>query len=190
MENSTRQDDKTRFIVISGLMIAIATVLSYIKPFQMPQGGSITAGSMIPILIIGFRYGAKKGFLVGAIYGILQAILQGYVIHPMQFILDYPLPFGLLGLSGLFANNIYNAVKNNSSKYIYIILGTLIGIFGRFICHVLSGVIFFKEYAGAQNPWIYSIVYNSTYLIVEFIISAIILSLLWNTFEKTIFKRA
>lgn len=183
------QKTNTRFVVEAGVMIAIATILSYITIVQMPQGGTVTAGSMIPILIIGLRYGLKKGILTGIVYGILQAILQGYVIHPVQFLLDYPLAFGALGLSGLFSGMINKADLKTSKKYPYIIFGVIVALAGRFVCHVLAGAIFFKEYAGAQNPWIYSIVYNSTYLAAELIISVIVLLMLWTVLERAIFRK-
>ncbi len=180
----------TRFIVEAGVMIAIATVLSYITLLQMPQGGTVTAGSMIPILIIGLRYGLKKGILTGFIYGILQAVLQGYVIHPAQFLLDYPLAFASLGLSGLFFAKINDMDLKTSHKYPFIAAGVIVALIGRFICHVLAGAIFFKEYAGAQNPWIYSLIYNSTYLIAELIISVVVLLLIWTALEKNIFRKS
>lgn len=178
----------TQFLVQAGIMIAIATVLSYIKIFQMPQGGSVTAGSMIPIMLIGLIYGPKKGIITGIVHGLLQALLEGYVVHPLQFLLDYPIAFGCLGLSGIFSNKLKSLKINNLKKYLYIIIGVLISILGRFVSHVISGSIFFKEYAGADNPWIYSIIYNSTYLLVEFAISSVVLILLWKSIEKFIFK--
>lgn len=170
-------------------MIALATVLSYVKILDLPQGGSLTAGSMIPILLIGFRYGLKKGLFVGAVHGLLQALLQGYIIHPVQFIFDYPLAFGLLGLTGIFTTQLAKPDLAKSKKYAFVITGTLIAAFGRFACHVVSGSIFFKEYAGAQNPWVYSAVYNGSYMLAEFALSAVVLALLWKALERTIIRR-
>ena len=79
-----------RILVEGGIMIALATLLSFIKVFEMPQGGSVTAVSMAPILIYSCRHGVKKGFVVSTVYGILQFLLQGgFSIHPMSILLDY-----------------------------------------------------------------------------------------------------
>lgn len=184
-----RNMNNTKFLVNAGLMIAIATVLSYIKLFELPQGGSITFASMVPIFLISFKYGLKKGIFTGIIYGILQFILQpSGVVHPLQLILDYPLAFGLLGLSGIFSDKILNKNLNNLKKSFYIIVGILISILGRFFCHLISGAIFFKQYAGAKNPWIYSAIYNGSYLSLELLVSCIVTILILNIFNKYLFK--
>lgn len=171
----------TKMLAEGGVMIALATLLSYIKLFKAPQGGSVTAGSMIPIMIFAMRWGVGPGILVGGLYGVLQCILDPQVYYPIQFFLDYPIAFGFLGLAGI--SKIEN--KNVSKKdCILIILGVLLAIGGRFVSHLLSGVIFFAEYAGDQNPWIYSILYNGGYLLPEFIISSIVLTVLYKPLSK------
>lgn len=156
------------------MVIALSTVLSMIKLFQMPQGGSITAASMVPIIWYGLRRGYKSGFIAGALYGVVQLLIQPIIIHPAQVILDYPLPFGLLGLSGLF---------KEKAKQSLVILGFSIffAILGRFISHLISGVIFFSQYAPeGMNPLLYSLVYNGSFLSVEFLISLVAFSALWG----------
>lgn len=158
-----------RMLTEAGVMLAAAQILSYAKIFEMPSGGSVTAGSMVPIILFAVRWGSGYGFLVGAIYGVLQFILgPKYSFHPVSLLLDYPVPFGLLGMfSGMFGRKVKG-----------IFMGVLAGLFGRFVCHVISGVVVFSSYAGNQNPWVYSIIYNASYLVPELIISFIFVTLL------------
>lgn len=172
-----------RILVEGGMMIALATILSYVKIYSAPMGGSVTAGSMIPIILFAIRWGMIPGITIGGLYGILQFILEPYFYHPLQLILDYPLAFGLLGLSGI-AYHIKN--KDDISGYVKAFLAIFIGILGRTISHVLSGVIFFAEYAGDMNPWLYSIVYNAYYLVPELIISSIVIFIIWKPIQRTL----
>lgn len=164
-----------------GIMIALAALLSYIKVYEAPQGGSVTAGSMIPIMIFAMRWGVGPGLMVGGVYGILQFILGPYFYHPVQFLLDYPIAFGFLGLAGI-AKSDNNDIS--TKDYLLLVIGILISISGRFVAHLLSGVIFFAEYAGEQNPWLYSAGYQASYLVPEFIISVIILILIYKPLNR------
>ena len=165
----------TRMLVEGAMMIAIATVLSFIK-MKTPlwvNGGSVTAGSMIPILIFSYRWGGDKGLLVGAVYGLLQFFIEPYAAHPLSIVLDYPLAFGLVGLMGYFAH----ASSNPSTKAI--VTGVTVSLFGRFMAHFLSGFIFFASYAPeGTHPVIYSLIYNASYMIQEIVISIVIFLLL------------
>lgn len=158
-----------RMLVEAGIMIALSQILSYITVFTMPAGGSITAGSMVPLLVFAIRWGAKNGMLAGAVYGVLQFILgPKWSFHPVSLLFDYPVAFAMLGLAGFFKKTL---------------AGTLQGIFlalsGRFICHVISGVVVFASYAPeGQHPLVYSILYNGSYLLPEFIISVILVNIL------------
>jgi len=165
-----------------GVMIALSVLLSYIIVYQAPQGGSVTAGSMIPIMFFAMRWGVGPGVFVGAIYGVLHFILKPYFYHPVQFLLDYPIAYGFLGMAGIAA--IKKTKDMDGKDYFKVVFAVLLAIFGRMISHLLSGVIFFAEYAGDQNPWIYSIIYNGQYLLPEFIISSIILVLLWKPLSR------
>ena len=161
-----------REIAEAGIIIALAFVLSMIKIFHLPMGGSVTAGSMIPILLLALRRGYKLGVIAAVLYGILQLIEGPYIVHPAQVLLDYPLAFGALGLAGLFSAGAEN-------KNIYALLGVTVGVAGRFVCHLLSGAIFFSEYAPeGMNPWFYSALYNGSYLLPELIISCVLIYLL------------
>ncbi len=171
----------TKMLVEAGIMIALSVVLSRIKLYQSPQGGSVTAGSMIPLLLFAMRWGVGPGVVAGATFGVLKIMLGGYVFSPTQAILEYPVAYAFLGLAGIFSNSIENTKEMN---YFQIILSVFLAIVGRFICHLLAGVIFFSEYAGTKNPWFYSAGYQLSYLVPEFIISAIILSLIWKPLSK------
>ncbi|WP_299033771.1 energy-coupled thiamine transporter ThiT [uncultured Anaerococcus sp.] len=174
----------TKMIAEGGVMLALAFILGRITLFKMPQGGSITAGQMIPLVIFAIRHGAGPGIVVGALYGILDMIFGGSIYHPVQAILDYPLAYASLGLVGLFSKDFME-----NQKIAPVIKGTLLGVFARFICHVLTGVIFFGSYAPeGQNVWAYSIIYNGTFLGVEFVITIIIIYLLKNFITKDIAK--
>ena len=167
--------NNTRMLAEAGIMLAMAVILSeFVKPFEMPQGGSVTLGGMVPIFIFAFRWGGKKGLLVGAVFGILDMIISFYPAHPVSILLDYPLAFAMLGLAGFF--------KKSNAGYI---CGIATGITGRFIMHVISGVVFFASYAveKGQAPLLYSIGYNAPYLGVEMVIT-IILSLLIMKFIR------
>jgi len=151
-------------MVEGAIMVAMATVLSVIVLFKAPQGGSVTPASMVPLLVLALRRGPKIGLMAGAVYGLIQLWIDPFMVHWAQVILDYPLAFALLGLAGFFPKRPY--------------LGITVGIAGRMLSHVLSGVIFFASYAGEVNPWIYSIIYNGSYLVPELVLSIIVVFLL------------
>ena len=111
----------------------------------------------------------------------LDFIIEPSFFHWAQFLLDYIIAYGALGFAGIAHNSIK---RDYSGSYASVIVGSTLAIFIRMFCHVLSGVIFFSEYAGTQNPWIYSIIYNATYLIPELIISMIVLVLVWKPLQK------
>ena len=161
MKNTTKK------LVYSALGIALALVTSYIKLWEMPMGGSVTLLSMLFVCLIGYWFGLKYGLITGIAFGLLQFIIDPYMLSIPQVILDYPFAFGALGLSGLFC-----------SKKFGLQIGYVIGVVGRFVCSTLSGVIFFADYAPeGMNPWIYSIAYQGSYLGVELVLTLIIISI-------------
>ena len=156
-----------RQIMFSAMAMALGTVTSMIKLFDAPMGGSVTLCSMLFIVLIGYWYGPKVGILTGVAYGILQLIIDPYILSLPQMIVDYPLAFGALGTSGFFTNS-----KNGLQK------GYLLGIFGRWVFAFLSGYIFFAYYAWeGWNPAAYSAVYNLSYIGIEGVITMILISL-------------
>lgn len=169
-----------RSITEGSLAVALATVLSLIVVYKMPQGGSITAGSMVPIIFYSLRWGAKKGILAGGVFGLINFMISPYFYSPIQFLLDYILAYGLLGLAGIFSSKEFS-IKN-------VILGSSLGILARAISHILAGVFFFAEYAGDMNPWVYSGIYNASYLVPELIISIIVISILYKPLTNILSK--
>ena len=151
----------TRMLVQGALCIALAFVLSYIKLFSMPMGGSITLFSMLPIFVFAWMYGPAAGLLAGFAYSLLQVVQGAYVVHPVQFVLDYFLSFTVLGLAGFFPKSLA--------------LGAGVGGFCRMLCGVLSGAIFFADSAAAgyANAWAYSFMYNFTTIGVDTILCVI-----------------
>jgi thiamine transporter len=151
------------------IFVALATALSFIVVYTLPQGGSITAASMVPIIWLALRRGPKVGIIAGVLYGLIQFALLPFIAPVpyavVQVLLDYPLAFGILGLAGFFQK--------------YPVLGAALGIGGRFIMHFVSGVFFWAAIeAPSLNPWVYSAVYNGSYLLPELAISGFVLYLL------------
>lgn len=154
----------TKQLSICSICMALAFVLSFVKLFEAPMGGSITLMSTFFITLVGYFYGTYIGVITGAAYGLLQFIVGASFVHPIQILVDYPLAFGALGLSGLFAGSKYGMIK-----------GYLLGITGRLFFSVLSGVVFFAPYAGDMNVFWYSFTYNLGYIGIEGIITVIVL---------------
>lgn len=158
-----RKDDKpfdTKAIAVAGICASLSFALSYIKLWDMPFGGSVTLVSWLPISLFAYIYGTKKGILVGFLYGILQSVQDPYIIHPAQFLIDYPLAFSMVGFAGALK---YVKIFENTPQIKFAISTILAGSL-RFFCHVLSGVFAFGAYAidaEATNFWAYSLVYNS-----------------------------
>ena len=155
----------TRQLVFSALMIAATLVLEQLRIFHMPQGGSVTLGGMVPLILLSYLMGPRTGAIAGALYGLLNMMQDPFILHPAQVLLDYPLPYACMGLAGLLPAHRITA--------------TALAFAARFFCHFLSGVIFFSSYAPeGMNPLLYSFVFNATYLIPDFIICCAILKLL------------
>lgn len=148
-----------------GIALALATILKMLRIYHFPQGGSITLGSMVPILLISFIYGPQVGCLTGFLYGIITFIIDPYILHPVQVLFDYPLPFMALGIAGFF--------KEKKS------LGVIASVFVRFICHFISGVAFFGSFAPeGMSPALYSLAVNGPMIGIECIICLIIVAML------------
>ena len=160
-----------RVLVFCSVSIALGTICSMFNPIKLPMGGSVTLFSMLFVTIMGYWYGPVIGILGGAAYGLLQFIIDPYIISIPQVFVDYIFAFGALGISGFF----------NSKKH-GLIIGYIAGILGRYFFAVLSGVIFFGAYAtnyglGAFNAIVYSLLYNIIYIGAEGILTIILLLL-------------
>lgn len=155
-----RKVNDTRAIVYGAISIALSFALSYARLFKLPQGGSITFASLLPLMIYCCMFGTRRGLIVCTLYGVLQALQDPYIIHPMQFLLDYPLAFGLIGVSGIFMEK--GVFKNH--KVVAFLLGGVIAVILRYACHVCSGVFAFADYADLEKydtAIAYSMAYNS-----------------------------
>ncbi len=155
----------TKTMCVISVMLALSAVLHMIRLYHFPQGGSVTLGSMVPLLLVSYRYGAGVGALAGFMYGIINLLQDPFIMHPVQVLFDYPLPFMAMGLAGL--------LKDRA------ILGAAAAFLGRFCCHFVSGVAFFAAYAPPDmSPVWYSIVVNSALIVPECAICCIILHFL------------
>jgi thiamine transporter len=159
---------RTKILTEVIAMVALAGILEFISgfiPFTMPEGGRVTLAAMIPIFFVAVRRGPRVGILAGIAFGLVVLIEEPFVYNPIQFLLDYPLAFGALGLAGFFRK--------------LPLVGVAVGIAGRFVCHFISGLVFFASYAPAgMNPALYSAIYNAWYLIPELVISEIVMFIL------------
>lgn len=173
-KNKSTSSLNTKMLVYGGMCVALSFVLSYIKIWHMPQGGSVTLASMLPIILYSLVFGPVAGMIAGVAYGFLQLFQDMFILHWAQVLIDYPLAFGALGLAGC----IPSAVKSLQIRFG---LGITLAILGRYLMASTSGAIFFAEYAGDMNPWLYSLGYNATYLSVELIITLILGIILAST---------
>ena len=159
-----------RTMSVGAMCMALSSVLSLIKLWDMPFGGSITPASMLPLLLFAYCYGTVPGLTLGALYGVMQFLLDGMrfaALGAIPNLLDYPIAFGLLGLAGLF-----NRMPN---ERLGLALGFFAGCFGRFLASFTSGVVFYAQWAPeGMNPAVYSIVYNGSYMLPECILCIVI----------------
>lgn len=188
--------NNTLFITEVAVFTALAYLLDYvgnILSFKIwPQGGSVSI-AMVPIFLMAFRWGMKGGLLTGFLLGLLQFILgfaQVYTI--IQGIIDYFIAFTVVGFAGIFARQISKMLnEGKKGKWIsYVIFGAFIGSLLRYLCHFVSGFVFFGEYAPKGQPvMIYSLLYNGTYMLPSFVISAIIVILVIGAMPKRMLVR-
>ena len=154
-------------LTFSAMAIALAMVTSLLKLVNMPMGGSVTLFSMLFIVLIGNWYGIGVGLTTGLAYGILQLVIDPYIISLPQMLLDYIFAFGALGLSGIFSQS-----KNGLIK------GYFLAVVGRFMFSTLSGYIFFPTFMPEffDSAIIYSICYNGAYIGAEAILTLLLIS--------------
>lgn len=169
------EHSKTRMIAEAGVAIAIAQVLSFITLFHMPQGGSIKAASMVPLMIFAYRWGGTRGIWAGIVYGILHFLL-GFKssIHYLSIILDYLVAYGVIGVYGYFKDNMTGLVS-----------GSIVAIALRWFASVISGAVVFASYAPqGQNPWIYSMIYNASYMVPDGILNIVVLLFIYQGVKR------
>ena len=167
-DRSTKMTAKQ--LTTCALCISLAFVASYIKIYEMPFGGTVTLCSMLFIVLAGYWYGLGTGLCVGFVYGILQFIQEPYVLSFFQVCCDYLLAFMALGLAGLFKN------KRNG-----LLLGFVIGAAGRGLFHTLGGYLYWMDYMPENFPeslaFVYPVIYNFSYIIVETALTIIVINL-------------
>ena len=155
----------TSMLINVALMLALTVVLHQLRIFHMPQGGSVTLGAMVPLLFLTYRYGAGIGCLAGFVYGMINLMQDAFIVHPLQVLFDYPLPYMALAIAAAVPGRIY--------------LGAALAFAARFLCHYISGVVFFGSYAPPDtSPYLYSLVFNATYLVPEAVICLLLLRIL------------
>ena len=163
------------------MMVAAAQALSFLKLYEFPQGGSVTA-AMFPILLYAVRWGLGRGLLAGFTFGTLQLIFDGaYAWGWQSMVLDYLLAFTPLGLAGVFRGKAWG-----------IFPGTLLGCAGRFAVHYLSGVTIYRITMPTQIPGfgvfdsaeIYSLVYNGCYMLPTTLIALFLAAVLYVPLKK------
>ena len=186
MENTATARSKparrnaTRMLCEGAIMVALSQILSYIKIMELPNGGSLTP-AMFPILLFAVRWGLKDGLLAGFVFGLLQLIFDGaYAWGWQSMLLDYLVAFPPLGLAGLFKGKKWG-----------IFAGTVLGCLGRFIVHFISGITIYRIYAPTEilgtvfdEPNLYSLVYNGSYMLPNTILALAIAGLLYAPLKK------
>lgn len=159
--------------------------------FSMPQGGSASF-AMLPIILMAVRWGLAAGLTTGLLVGVLQMMFGAYILHWAQALLDYGIAFTAVGLAAVVRQFVISASQQNDKKKMagWLIVGTLIGGIGRYVAHTIAGAVFFAEYAGSQNPWIYSLIYNATYMVPAIILTAIASVLLLTSAPRLVQMKA
>lgn len=147
----------TRSIVYASVTIAMSFALSYIRFLELPQGGSITFASLLPLMVYTYMFGIRKGVVAGIIYGFLQFIQAPWFYHPIQFLLDYPIAFGAIGLTAILKEQ--NVL--NKYKPVQFALGALVAVTFRYLSHVISGVFVFGSGDPSYGAVAWSFLYNA-----------------------------
>jgi len=168
---------QTKIIAEVAIFAALSAALYTVTlPFlTLPYGGSVTAGSMIPIIWLSFRRGVRVGVFGGIIFGLVALPIDvmrlpySPIVHPIQVLLDYPIPFGAIGLAGLFKSS-------SSGGVLRPLIGVAIATLGRFLSHFIAGIFFWTTFG--LDGIIYSAVYNGSFLTGEFVIAIVIMYIL------------
>ena len=176
----TKSRSALRALCEGAIMVAIAQVLSFIKLWEMPWGGSVVL-AMVPIILYAVRWGLGRGLLAAFVFGVLQFMFDGgFAIGWQSIIGDYLVAFTVLGLAGL--------VHGKTGA---IFTGTLIGGFARFLVHYVVGATVWAEYMPEEffgltmtTPWFYSLLYNLAYMLPNILITLVVFALLYKPMKK------
>jgi len=165
-----RKGFDSKSIAYAAVCIAMSFALSYLRIVKMPQGGSITIASLLPLMIYAYMFGTKKGVLAGFVYGVLQAFQDPTILHPAQFLLDYPVAFACIGLAGTFATT--KALEK--APQVQFLLGAVVAGLCRFVMHFFSGMFAFGMWAPEGQPvWLYSLTYQAAYVLPDIAIAIV-----------------
>ena len=159
-----------RMLAKAAICVALSFLLGLIRLFRMPMGGSVTLASMLPLVLFTCAFGPLEGILIGCATGMLYLFVDPYVIHPLQLLVDYPMAYAAAALCGI-------ARKLPIREKFRLPAACLLAYLGRLSMAVLSGVVFFAEYAGDQGALAYSLAYNAGYLWPEALGCVIVMAL-------------
>ena len=173
---------KLRALCEGAVLVAVAEILSFIKLWEMPWGGSIVL-SMVPLVLYAVRWGLGAGLLSGFVFGVLQFVFDGgFAIGWQSIIGDYILAFSVLGIAGAFSKKEYG-----------FFIGTVVGSCARFLVHYVVGATVWAEYMPPEffgltmtTPWFYSALYNGSYMVIDMVICLVVGALLWKPLKKYI----
>ncbi|MCQ2537158.1 MAG: energy-coupled thiamine transporter ThiT [Lachnospiraceae bacterium] len=173
------KNEKTRKLVEAAVMVALATVLSFIRVYKMPWGGSVTLLSMLPIVVYSIRRGTGWGMICAFVFSLIQLLqgiidgLFGWGLTPVALIacifLDYVLAYSAIGIAGFLR-------KKGLPGWI---IGISCAVVLRFGVHFLSGCLLWKSYGAlwdgfsTDNTYLYSLLYNGAYMLPELILTLI-----------------
>lgn len=194
--------NRVNALVECAVMVALSTILSFIKIIDLPYGGTVTLCSMVPIIVVAYRRGTSWGLLAAFVYSLIQLLtgltslkgIQGFFIVMGSVLLDYVIAFTVLGLGGIFRKSIKNAPVS-------LALGALVATAARYVCSFLSGALLWSGYAedtlagmaekglsmasdilanfsGTGLAVIYSLFYNGIYMIPEIILTVAVCAIL------------
>lgn len=180
MAANATQHRSVKALCEGAIMVALAQILAYLKLYELPQGGSITL-AMVPIFFFAVRWGWKKGLGCAFVFGLLQLLLDGgFAIGWQSMLGDYLIAFGVLGLAGIFTGKPYS-----------IFAGTVVGSVARFLVHWVVGATIWAEYMPDEffgmtmtSPWIYSALYNGSYMLPDMIVSLVVFAVLYVPLKK------
>lgn len=171
----------TRMLSVGAMCLALSSVLSVLKLFEMPNGGSVTVVSLLPLILFAYVYGTVPGLILGFVHGVLQFLFGGWFLNIFQLLLDYPLAFAVLGLAGLF-----NKMKDERAG---LAVGTVVGCVARWFVAALAGLVFWSDLTdGIWPAVVYTVTYNASYMIPECIITVIVAVLVGPRLVKELRK--
>ena len=171
---------RVRALTEGAVLVALAQILSFLKLYEFPQGGSITL-EMLPIFFYCIRWGFAPGMVASVAFSILQFIFSSHAWSWQSIFGDYLIAFSALGLCGLFRNVPFG-----------VYIGSIAGSLARFASHLIVGATFWKMYMPDEffgltmtSPWLYSFLYNGSFMLIDLILCLIVFAFM----EKSPLKK-